>query len=206
MQQRSKRRHEEITHIRRGQLCFSPQLFSDRCACSRHRVAPSAVASSAAAPRPCGDVALYGHIESLTRRGDHFELRFDPAWFLSGVTASRAKLEDTGRVRFRTTTTSSKRVIACSPTWCRRPPTSPSSADGKSPARVPLDGDHGFRVGSARGRQRAGQVGRTHFESGFSMHVKIDTVLPPQAAASLRGGCSSRSWSLALPPRAPRSR
>jgi hypothetical protein len=56
----------------------------------------SAAASSAAATRPCGDVALYGHIKSLRPKGDHFEMRFDPAWFLSGVTASRAKLEDTG--------------------------------------------------------------------------------------------------------------
>jgi hypothetical protein len=56
----------------------------------------SAAASSAAVARPCGDVALYGHIKSLTPSGDHFEMRFDPAWFLSGVTASRAKLEDTG--------------------------------------------------------------------------------------------------------------
>ena len=56
----------------------------------------SAAASSAAAARPCGDLALYGHIKSLTPKGDHFEMRFDPAWFLSGVTASRAKLEDTG--------------------------------------------------------------------------------------------------------------
>ena len=60
--------------------------------------AGSGPSSAAAAPvaRPCGDVSQYGHVESLTRKGDHFELRFDPAWFLSGVTASRAKLEDTG--------------------------------------------------------------------------------------------------------------
>jgi hypothetical protein len=57
---------------------------------------PSSAAASSAAARPCGDLALYGHVESLTRRGDHFEMRFDPAWFLSGVTASRAALEDTG--------------------------------------------------------------------------------------------------------------
>jgi hypothetical protein len=56
----------------------------------------SASASSAVAAKPCGDVALYGHIRSLTPSGDHFEMRFDPAWFLSGVTASRAKFEDTG--------------------------------------------------------------------------------------------------------------
>jgi hypothetical protein len=65
------------------------------------RLAESA-SSSAKAPRttaeaPCPSaVAQYGQIESLTRSGDHFELRFDPAWFLSGVTASRAALEDTG--------------------------------------------------------------------------------------------------------------
>ena len=58
----------------------------------------SAKASTSTVVAPCASsaVAQYGHIESLTRKGDHFELRFDPAWFLSGVTASRAKLEDTG--------------------------------------------------------------------------------------------------------------
>jgi hypothetical protein len=45
---------------------------------------------------PAGQMVLYGHIKKLTRRGDHYELRFDPAWFTSGVTATRAKLEDTG--------------------------------------------------------------------------------------------------------------
>ena len=53
-------------------------------------------ASAVKAPCGPGAVAQYGHIESLTRRGEHFELRFDPAWFLSGVTASRAALQDTG--------------------------------------------------------------------------------------------------------------
>jgi hypothetical protein len=57
---------------------------------------PSSAAASSVAARPCSDVALYGHIESLTPKGDHFVLRFDPAWFLSGVTASQAKLEETG--------------------------------------------------------------------------------------------------------------
>jgi hypothetical protein len=43
-----------------------------------------------------GETALYGHIKSLTRKGRRFELRFDPAWWLTGATATRAKLEDTG--------------------------------------------------------------------------------------------------------------
>ena len=45
---------------------------------------------------PAGQMVLYGHIKKLTRKGGHYELRFDPAWFTSGVTATRAKLEDTG--------------------------------------------------------------------------------------------------------------
>ena len=36
----------------------------------------------------------FGHIKSLTRKGNHYEMRFDPAWFLSGVTANRAAAED----------------------------------------------------------------------------------------------------------------
>lgn len=51
--------------------------------------------SSSAAARPCvGDNVLFGHIKSLTPKGDHFEVRFDPAWFLSGVTANTAAAED----------------------------------------------------------------------------------------------------------------
>ena len=36
----------------------------------------------------------FGHIKSLTHRGDHYELRFDPEWFLTGVTANTAAAED----------------------------------------------------------------------------------------------------------------
>src|SRR5205807_7616269 len=37
---------------------------------------------------------LWGHIKSLKRRGGHFELRFDPALWLNGVTAERAAKQD----------------------------------------------------------------------------------------------------------------
>jgi len=43
--------------------------------------------------KPCGD-RIFGHIKSLTPHGDHFEMRFDPAWFTSGVTANTAAAED----------------------------------------------------------------------------------------------------------------
>jgi hypothetical protein len=42
------------------------------------------------------DSVLFGHVKSLAPKGDAFELQFDPAWFTSGLTASRAKLQDTG--------------------------------------------------------------------------------------------------------------
>ena len=43
--------------------------------------------------KPCGD-RIFGHIKSLAPRGDHFEMRFDPAWFTSGETANTAAAED----------------------------------------------------------------------------------------------------------------
>jgi len=44
------------------------------------------------------EMTLYGHIRSLARTGHGFELRFDPALWLTGVTAERAAVED-GRLQ-----------------------------------------------------------------------------------------------------------
>jgi hypothetical protein len=41
----------------------------------------------------CGDRS-YGHISALEPRDNGYELRFDPAWFTSGVTANTAAAED----------------------------------------------------------------------------------------------------------------
>ena len=46
-----------------------------------------------AATRCQGD-RVFGHIKSLMVTGDHYELKFDPAWFLSGETANKAAAED----------------------------------------------------------------------------------------------------------------
>ena len=43
--------------------------------------------------KPCGD-RIFGHIASLEQRNGHYEMRFDPAWFTSGVTANTAAAED----------------------------------------------------------------------------------------------------------------
>jgi len=66
-------------------------------ASSRLSAAPASSPAPAAKSTACGhgdDVVLYGHVESLTPQGDHFVLRFDPALFLSGVTANTAAAED----------------------------------------------------------------------------------------------------------------
>ena len=49
-----------------------------------------------AAASATGDQRLYGQIKSLVRRGGQYEWRFDPAWFLSGVTANIAQAEAEG--------------------------------------------------------------------------------------------------------------
>jgi hypothetical protein len=59
---------------------------------------PSSSSSRPTAVQGCDpkDFVLFGHVKSLAPRGRAFELQFDPAWFTTGLTASRAKLEDTG--------------------------------------------------------------------------------------------------------------
>ena len=43
--------------------------------------------------KPCGE-RIFGHIASLGQRIGRYEMRFDPAWFTSGVTANTAAAED----------------------------------------------------------------------------------------------------------------
>jgi hypothetical protein len=48
------------------------------------------------APEGMQEPVFYAHVASVKPAGDGFELELDPAWWLTGVTAMRAKLEDTG--------------------------------------------------------------------------------------------------------------
>jgi hypothetical protein len=52
------------------------------------------VQRKAAAVSATGDQRFYGRVKSLERKGDHYELRFDPAFFLSGMAANVAQAED----------------------------------------------------------------------------------------------------------------
>jgi hypothetical protein len=52
-------------------------------------------ASTRTATSPCGNGATqYGHVKWLSREGNRYVLRFDPALWLSGITAQRAAVED----------------------------------------------------------------------------------------------------------------
>jgi hypothetical protein len=43
---------------------------------------------------PPGEYTQFGQIKSLRPKGTRFEMRFDPVWFLSGLTANVAAAED----------------------------------------------------------------------------------------------------------------
>ena len=57
-------------------------------AVSASRLAAAPPSSAAAAKQ--FEPVLWGHIKSLNRKGHRFEMRFDPALWLTGVTAERA--------------------------------------------------------------------------------------------------------------------
>ena len=52
------------------------------------------VTRTVAAPSVPQNVRIFGHIASLKRSGNRYVMRFDPAWFLTGVTANTAAHED----------------------------------------------------------------------------------------------------------------
>jgi hypothetical protein len=58
----------------------------------KHTEAPK---SSSKEPKQQEPV-MYGHVAAMTQTGKRYELRFDPALWLTGVSAERAAKEDTG--------------------------------------------------------------------------------------------------------------
>ena len=82
-------------------LALSALLVGAGCASSRSAATPATVTTSrdpspVRLPQatPAGETTLYGHITSLARTGRRFEMGFDPALWLTGVTAGRAAVED----------------------------------------------------------------------------------------------------------------
>jgi hypothetical protein len=50
--------------------------------------------TTGATPAGCGEQRLFGHVAALARKSGRLELRFDPAWFTTGLTANTAAAED----------------------------------------------------------------------------------------------------------------
>ena len=65
------------------------------CGSTSKHSAKSKPSSSGKAPK-AHEPVMYGHVIAMTRTGKQYELRFDPALWLTGVSAQRAAKEDTG--------------------------------------------------------------------------------------------------------------
>jgi hypothetical protein len=85
--------------VKRGAIAFGVGLATaiGVAACGGTTTATKTVTVAGTAPVGVGrprELVLYGRVASLARRDGHFELRFDPAWFLSGSAAEHAAVED----------------------------------------------------------------------------------------------------------------
>jgi hypothetical protein len=75
-----------------GAGCGGTKTVTDTVTGPTKTVTVTAPAKSGfGAPR---QVLEFGYIKSLIRTGTHYEMRFDPAWFLTGTTANAAAAED----------------------------------------------------------------------------------------------------------------
>ena len=72
---------------------------------------------------PAGQQVLYGHIKSLGTKGGHLELRFDPAFLLSGLTATRKRISGLSSPAVRLRWSSSQPVQRCTRTHSPSPRT-----------------------------------------------------------------------------------
>ena len=155
-------------------------VLAGGCGGTRTVVRTVTVAPSAAHALTTVDQRFYGRIESLQRRGDRYELRFKPAWFLTGLTANVAQAEDQG--------------TACAPSACPPVANDNYAIEGARaltfivPAGVRgtvlgTGGSNGFRPRRISAAQLAGLVAGTSslklFEplsSGVWILVHVDTV------------------------------
>jgi len=84
--------------VRRGLLAL-PLLVAIAAGCGTTETVTTTVTVTTSAAEKAGvgapgETVEYGTIHSLLKQGDHYVLRFDPAWLLTGATASTAAAED----------------------------------------------------------------------------------------------------------------
>lgn len=95
----SLRARRRLVRVKIGVLAVVAVVVATGCG-STTTVTKTVTVTTAATAKigvgPPGEQVEFGYIKSLTPKGNAFELKFDPAWLLSGKTANQAALEDTG--------------------------------------------------------------------------------------------------------------
>ena len=80
-------------------VCTLALLLLVVTGCGGAKTVTKTVTVSATAKSGTGSprqVVEFGYVKSLRPKGSGYEMRFDPAWLLTGKTANQAALEDTG--------------------------------------------------------------------------------------------------------------
>ena len=162
--------------------------------------------STSAAAEECGDRS-FGHISALgITSGDAYQMRFDPAWFTSGVTANTAAAEDGVVEPGEPVPNDNYRIEEGHRLLTYVVPDGHPrhrSDEARRPGQPRRHADHGLRARSARRRQEAGRALRAarhrSLDSREHRHRLLDRPAVP-ALASVTGlqpaGLPTRtSWS-----------
>jgi hypothetical protein len=80
--------------VKRGAVAVMAVLVAAGAGCGNTKTVTKTVTVTREPGVPPREVVFYGHVKSLKRAGDGFELRVDPALWLGGLTAQRAAVED----------------------------------------------------------------------------------------------------------------
>jgi hypothetical protein len=83
--------------VRRGLVAFCVVVATLAVGCGSTKTVTRTVTvtgTGKTGPGPPGEIVQFGYIKSLRRKGSSFQMRFDPAWFLSGETANVAAAQD----------------------------------------------------------------------------------------------------------------
>jgi len=149
-------------------------------ACGTTRTVTHTVTVTRTATVPSADQRIYGHIRGVTSSAGGYEVRFDPAWFLTGVTANAAAADDRG--------------LTCEPTACPGVPDDNLVVDESNRTYIYLlpagvrgtvltTSSSGFEATTVTGSQLARIAGGTSalrlfepLESGVWLTVHIDTI------------------------------
>jgi hypothetical protein len=83
--------NREAVMNRSRRTVVAAALLVAAAGCGATKTVTAPAKGGLAAPR---QVLEFGYVKALARIGTQYEMRFDPAWFLTGITANTAAAED----------------------------------------------------------------------------------------------------------------